>query len=81
VYSDSLRAGPSWDRITVEARFSALVQPGHGAQLASYTMGAGLFPGVKRLACGIDHTPLSGTEVKERVELYLYPLLDLRGLL
>ena len=31
-----------------------------------------LFPGVKRPGRGVDHLPKSNTEVKERVELYLY---------
>jgi len=36
-------------------------------------MGTGaLFAGVKRLVLGVDHPPLSGTKVKERLELYLY---------
>ena len=30
------------------------------------------FPGVKRPECGVDHPPLSGADVEERVELYLY---------
>jgi hypothetical protein len=30
------------------------------------------FLGVKRPSCGIDHPSLSNTEVKGRVELYLY---------
>ena len=46
------------------ARFSAPVQTGHVAHLASYTMGTGSFPGIKR--------PRRGAEVKERVKLYLY---------
>jgi hypothetical protein len=41
----------------------------------------GSFPGVKRPGCGIDHPPSSSAEVKERVELYLYSGLSLRGLL
>jgi hypothetical protein len=32
----------------------------------------GSFSGVKRPGRGIDHPPLSSTDVKERVELYLY---------
>ena len=31
----------------------------------------GLFTGVKRPGRGVDHPPLSGAEVKERVELYI----------
>ena len=30
------------------------------------------FPGLKRLGRGVNHTPLSNAEVKERVELYHY---------
>ena len=43
-----------------------------GAHTASYTVGTGSFPGVKRPGRGVDHPPQSGAEVKERVELYLY---------
>jgi hypothetical protein len=55
-----------------EARFSAPVQTGPGAHPASYTMGTGSFPGVKRPGRGVDYPPPSRAEVKERVELYLY---------
>jgi len=44
-------------------------------------MGTGSFPGVKRPGRGVDHPPPSSAEVKERVELYLYPPLGLRDLL
>ena len=53
------------------ARFSTPVQTDPGAYPASYTMGAGSFPGVKWPWCGVDHPPHLA-EVKERVELYLY---------
>jgi len=56
----------------VEARFSASVQTGPGAQSASYTMGTRSSPGVKRPGRGVDYPPPSSAEVKERVELYLY---------
>jgi hypothetical protein len=46
-------------------------QTGPGANPASYTMGTGSFPGVKRPGRGVDHPPASSAEVKERVELYL----------
>jgi len=39
---------------------------------ASYTVGTGSFPGVKRSVRDVDRPPLSSAEVKERVELYLY---------
>ena len=55
------------------ARFSATVQPGPGAHPASYTRGTETFPGVKRPDRGVDQIQ-SGTEAKERVELYLYSL-------
>ena len=37
------------------ARFSKPVQPGPGAHPATYTMGTGSFPGVKRLGRSVDH--------------------------
>jgi len=58
----------------VGARFPALVQSGPGAHPASYTMGTGSFPGIKRPWRGVNHPPPSSAEVKERVELYLPPL-------
>ena len=73
-YSDSLRTGRSGDRIPVWATFSAPVQSGCEANPASYTIGTGTFPGVKRPGRGVDHPHPSSAEVKERVELYLYSL-------
>jgi hypothetical protein len=58
----------------VGARFSAPVQTGPGAHLASYTTGCGSFLGVKQLERGVNHPCPSRTEVKEIVELYLYLL-------
>jgi len=52
------------------ARFSAPTGP--GAHPASYTMGTGSLPGVKRPGRGVDHPPPSSAEDKERVKLYLY---------
>jgi hypothetical protein len=60
-----LRAGRSGDRIPVEARFSATVQTGSEAQPASYTMGTGSFPGVKRPDSGFDHEPHLGPRLKK----------------
>ena len=52
-------------------RCSAAVQTGPGAHPASYTMGTGYFPWVKRTG-RVDHPLPSSAEVKEREELYLY---------
>jgi hypothetical protein len=54
------------------ARFSAPFQTGPGVHPASYTLGTGSFPGVKRPGRGVDHPLPSSTDVKERVKLYLY---------
>jgi len=56
----------------VGARFSAPFQTCPGGHPASYTMGTGSFPGVKRPGGGVDHPPPSSADVKERVGLYLY---------
>jgi hypothetical protein len=53
-------------------RFSAPFQTGPGAHPVAYTMGTGSFPGVKWPEGGVDHSPPSNAEVKERVGLYLY---------
>jgi hypothetical protein len=37
--------------------------------IASYTIGNGSFPGVKRPGPAVDHPPPSSAEVKERVKL------------
>jgi len=62
------------------ARFSACVQTGPGAHLASYTMGTGSYQGVKRPGYGVDHPPSSSAEVKERLGHTSTPPLGLRGL-
>ena len=51
------------------AKFSALVQAGFGVNSASYTVGTGTFPGVKRPECSGDHPPLFSGEVKERIRV------------
>ena len=51
------------------ARFSAPVQTGPGAQPASYTMGTGSLPGVKRPERDVDYPTPSSAEVKGRVEI------------
>ena len=47
------------------ARFSARIQTGSGAHPASYTMGTGSFPGVKRPGRGVDHPPHLEPRLKE----------------
>jgi len=54
------------------ARFSAPVETSPRAHPASYTMGTGSFPGVKRPGGCVDYAPQSSAKGKERVELYLY---------
>ena len=69
----SLRDGRSGDRIPLGARFSAPFQTGPGTHPASYTMGTGSLPGVKRPGRGADHPPPSSAEGEGRVELYICP--------
>jgi hypothetical protein len=57
--SDWLRAGRSGERILVGARFSAAVHTDPLAHPASYTVGTGSFPGVKRPVRGVEHPPTS----------------------
>jgi len=49
----------------VVARFSAPVQTGPGAHRASYTMGTGSFPGLKRPGRGVDHPPHLAPRLKK----------------
>ena len=70
--SDSLLLGRFGDRTPVGARFSAPVQTGPGTHPASYAMGTGSFPEVKRMGYGVNHPLLSRAKIKERVELYLH---------
>jgi len=37
-----------------------------------YTMGSGSFPGVKRPWRGVGHPPPPNTEIKDRLELFIY---------
>jgi hypothetical protein len=64
-YSEWLRAGLSWDRIPVGANFSAPVQTGRGVQIASYAMGTGSLPGVKRPGRGFEHPPRLAPRLKK----------------
>ena len=67
-----LRAGRFADRIPVGARFSTPVHKSCGAHPASYTIGNGSFPRVKRPGRGFNNPLPSSAEAKERVEPYLY---------
>jgi len=50
--------GPAMESPGGGGRFSASAQTGPGAQPpASYTMGTGSFPGVKRPGRGVNHPP------------------------
>ena len=79
-YSDSLHLdGPGIESLRGE-HFPHPSRPVLGVHPAIYTRGTGSFPGVKRPELSLDHSPLSSATVKERVELYLYSPLGLRGL-
>jgi len=60
--------------ILVRVRFSGTIQTGPEAHPTSYTMGTGSLTGVNQLRRGDDYPTPHSTEVKERVELYLYSL-------
>ena len=54
------------------ARLSAPVHTAPGVNLVSYTMGIGSLPMVKRPERGVDHSPSSNDEAKDRTDLYIY---------
>jgi len=64
----------------VGARYSAFIQTSPGAHPASYKMGTGSFPSIKhgRGMVLTNHPHLA--EVKDKVELNLYPPLGFHGL-
>jgi hypothetical protein len=64
--------GPGIESRWGGARHSASVQTGPWAYPAFCTIVTGSFQGGKWPGRGVYHPPLSSTEVKERVELYLY---------
>jgi len=64
-YSDLLRTGRHADRIPVVTRFSASVQTGSGTHPASYTMGTGSIPGVRRPGRGVGHPPHIAARLKK----------------
>jgi hypothetical protein len=64
----------------VWARFSAPVQTGPGARPASYTLGTGVFPGLKRPMCGVNYPPPLAQRLKKWWNYSSTPPLGLRGL-
>jgi len=62
------------------ARFFAPVQTGSGAYPASYAMGTGSFPGVKRPGRGVDHPPHLAPRLKKQYSYNSTPPMGLRGL-
>jgi hypothetical protein len=64
-YSESPRTGRSADRISAGARYSATVQTDTGAHPASYIMGSGSLPAVKRTGRDLIPPPPSSAEVKK----------------
>ena len=73
----TLRSGRSGDRVQVRARFSAPVLTGPGAHPATYTMGTGSFPGVKRPGRGVNHQPHLAPRLKKEWGLASTPPLCL----
>ena len=73
LHSNSLRNGR--DRISVFARFSATFQTGTGFHPASRKTGFGFlfFSGGKKPGHDIYYPPVSGAEVKERLEHTFLP--------
>ena len=75
VFSVGIATRYGLDRPGIESRwgsrFCAPIQTGSGVNPASYIMGTGSFPGVKRPGRGVDHPPTSSAEVERRVELYI----------
>ena len=83
LYSNSLRAEWSGDRTSVGgggASFFISVHIGPGAHPASYTMGTGPFPGVKRPGRGVDHPPQLAPKLKNEQKYTSTSLLVLRRL-
>ena len=61
------------------AKFSAPVHTGPEAYPASYTIGAGSFPGVKRRGRGVDHPTHPAPRLKKEWSYTSTPPLGLRG--
>jgi len=79
-YIDLLWGGLSVVRLPVGARFSAPLQTGPGAYLASYTMGTGSFPRVEWSGRGVDHPPHLAPRLKKKYSYSCTPPMGPRGL-
>ena len=78
--SDPLRAWRSGERIPVRESFSAPIQIDPGAYPASYTIGTGSFPWVKRPGRGADHPPHLAPRLKKEKSYTATPPMGLSGL-
>jgi len=63
------------------AKYSAPVQTGPGAHPATYTMGTGSFPGLKRPVRYVGHPPHLAPRLKKEKSYTSTPPLGLPGLL
>jgi len=68
------------DRISVGARFSALVQTGPWVYPALCTMGTGSFPGVNQLGRGVENPPHLAPRLRKGKSYTSFRPLCLRGL-
>jgi hypothetical protein len=65
MYRDSLRAERSREPFSCDS-------PSNAAMGACNAVDTGLLQGIRRPERGINHPPASSSEIKKRVELYLY---------
>jgi len=65
VVKEYWRAGQSGDRIPVGSRYSAPARSGPETHPASYTIGTGSSPGVKRQGSGFDNAPHLAPRLKK----------------
>ena len=73
-YCDSLRSGPFGDRILVKSEILRTIQNGPSANPTSCTVGARSLSQDKSGRTVASTSIPSNTEIKERVDLYLYSL-------
>ena len=81
LYSDSIRAGWSRDRIPVGERFSAAVQSGPGFHPASHMMDTGsLAREMKRPGLSVENHPYLAVRLKKEYRYIFTSFLGLCGL-